>query len=154
MPLQLSWQSTTLLMLGSRVRAPEGVQKRRTKVLLFFLFLSGTIGGRAQAPPRNIGGDVMRINSPRHRLYCICLRQYATKQNTISLSGIELSEGCADRMVIYCSTFGLRFVLQVSALRLKPFEPLRGYKGRKSQRFPSFFRINTLGLAVFRGGIR
>ena len=87
---------------------PEGVQKRRTKVLLFFLFLSGTIGGRAQAPPRNIGGDVMRINSPRHRLYCICLRQYATKQNTISLSGIELSEGCADMIVIYCSTYGLR----------------------------------------------
>ena len=29
MPLQLSWQSTTLLMLGSRVRAPEGVQSKR-----------------------------------------------------------------------------------------------------------------------------
>ena len=91
-------------------RTSKGTEEKNESSSLF-LFLSGTIGGRAQAPPRNIGGDVMRINSPRHRLYCICLRQYATKQNTISLSGIELSEGCADRMVIYCSTFGLRFVL-------------------------------------------
>ena len=57
-------------MLGSRVRAPEGVQKRRTRVLLFFcintLGLALIYGGirQNQTPPQHL----LNLSEPKEIL--------------------------------------------------------------------------------------